>query len=72
MLPVLHAYLGVDDWRRILTVRVARVLGSLLGRDGNRLQLVDAVEDHTGGDEERPHGLQDGSGVSAEAEESHR
>lgn len=56
----------------ILTVRVAGVLGSLLGGDSDGLELVDAVEDNTGGDEERPHGLDDGGGVSAEAEESHR
>lgn len=55
----------------ILTVRVARVLGSLLSRNSHVLQLVDTVKHNTGGDEERPHRLQHRSGVSAEAEESH-
>ena len=56
---------------RILTVRVAWVLGGLLGGDGDGLELVDAVEDDAGSDEERPHGLDDGGGVCAETEESH-
>lgn len=55
----------------ILTVRVTRVLGSLLGRDSHILQLVDTVENHTGGDEEWPHGLEYWGGISAEAKECH-
>ena len=55
----------------ILTVRVARVLGSLLSRNSHVLQLVDTVKHNTGRDEERPHRLQHRSRVSAEAEESH-
>lgn len=55
----------------ILTVRVTRVLGSLLSGDGHVLQLVDTVEYDTGCDEEGPHGLDERSRVCAEAEESH-
>lgn len=52
-------------------VRVTGVLGVVRGADSHVLDLVHEVEGQAGGDEERPQGLDDGSGPRAKTEESH-